>query len=174
MENKKSIIFVCLGNTCRSPLAEVIFRSVFESTGPHFMTEDPETEAVVNCSSAGAFARSEQPYSSESVRIAKSIYKEDISRGYTHIAIYERLIDHDIVICMTDEIADFLKKRFEELEDRIFSFSGLIERYGIEGVDGNVEDPYGHEFSVYMDTAKQIEDIIRALMPCLLRSWGMN
>ena len=102
------------------------------------------------------------------------MYKEDISRGYTHIAIYERLIEHDIVICMTDQIADFLRKRFEELQDRIFSFSELIEKYGIEGVNGEVEDPYGYEFSVYMDTAKQIEDNIRALMPCLLKSWGMN
>ena len=174
MGEKRSIIFVCLGNTCRSPLAEVIFRSVFNSTGPHTMIDDPDTEAVVSCSSAGAFARSEQPYSSDSVRIAKSMYKEDISRGYTHIAIYERLIEHDIVICMTDQIADFLRNRFEELQDRIFSFSELIEKYGIEGVNGEVEDPYGYEFSIYMDTAKQIEDNIRALMPCLLKSWGMN
>ncbi|WP_425416675.1 low molecular weight protein-tyrosine-phosphatase [Oricola indica] len=32
-ENRKSILFVCLGNICRSPLAEAVFRDIVETAG---------------------------------------------------------------------------------------------------------------------------------------------
>ena len=42
--NRISVIFVCLGNICRSPLAEAIFRQKLKKAG---------LEDKINCSSAG-------------------------------------------------------------------------------------------------------------------------
>ena len=35
-------------------------------------------------------------------------------------------------------------------------------------------DPYGFEYLVYMDTAKQLDTIIREILPEILKSWGMD
>ena len=44
----------------------------------------------------------------------------------------------------------------------------------IPNVDGEVQDPYGYDYLVYMETAKQLDKIIRALLPELLKKWGMT
>ena len=33
MDKIKSVVFVCTGNTCRSPMAQVIFKSLAEKAG---------------------------------------------------------------------------------------------------------------------------------------------
>ena len=53
----RKLMFVCSGNTCRSPMAESIFRHLVKESGPHHMIDDPKTEATIEVSSAGAFAR---------------------------------------------------------------------------------------------------------------------
>ncbi|MBR5974628.1 MAG: threonylcarbamoyl-AMP synthase [Clostridiales bacterium] len=172
--SSRKIMFVCSGNTCRSPLAEAIFRSIFRTTGPHHMIGHPEVEAHVDACSAGAFASGDQPYTPYSVRIAKYEYDEDISNGTSHIAIKERLVSQDLVLCMTDDHSHFLRERFPDISDRIFSFRELLSDYDIPEVDGEVPDPYGGDYLEYMETAKQLDRIIRALMPEILKRWGME
>ena len=172
--NHRRICFVCSGNTCRSPLAEAIFRSIFRQTGPHYMVDDPKTEGKVIVTSAGTFAKGDEPYTVSSVKLAKYEYDEDISTGYSKIAIKERLINQDLILTMTGDGSRYLRTRFPDLSDRIFSFQEILDDLAIPNVDGEVSDPYGYDYLVYMETAKQIDKIIRALLPELLKKWGMS
>lgn len=172
--NHRRICFVCSGNTCRSPLAEAIFRSIFRQTGPHYMVDDPKTEGKVIVTSAGTFAKGDEPYTVSSVKLAKYEYDEDISTGYSKIAIKERLINQDLILTMTGDGSRYLRTRFPDLSDRIFSFQEILDDLSIPNVDGEVLDPYGKDYLVYMETAKQIDKIIRALLPELLKKWGMS
>ena len=172
--NHRRICFVCSGNTCRSPLAEAIFRSIFRSTGPHYLIDDPSTEGKVIVTSAGTFAKGDEPYTVSSVKLAKYEYDEDISTGYSKIAIKERLINQDLILTMTGDGSRYLRTRFPDLSDRIFSFQEILDDLAIPNVDGEVSDPYGYDYLVYMETAKQIDKIIRALLPEILKMWGMT
>ena len=167
-------MFVCSGNTCRSPLAEAIFRSIFRQTGPHYLIEDPSIEGKVVVTSAGTFAKGDEPYTVYSVRAAKYEYDEDISNGYSKIAIKERLVNQDLILTMTGDGSRYLRTRFPDLSDRIFSFQEILDDLAIPNVDGEVQDPYGYDYLVYMETAKQLDKIIRALLPELLKKWGMT
>ena len=173
-QNHRRIMFVCSGNTCRSPLAEAIFRSIFRQTGPHTMIDDPSIEGKVIVTSAGTFAKGDEPYTVYSVRVAKYEYDEDISNGYSKIAIKERLVGQDLILTMTGDGSRYLRNRFPDLSDRIFSFQEILDDLAIPNVDGEVSDPYGYDYLVYMETAKQLDKIIRALMPELLKQWGMT
>ena len=172
--NHRRLMFVCSGNTCRSPLAEAIFRSIFRSTGPHYLIDDPSTEGKVIVSSAGTFAKGDEPYTVYSVRAAKYEYDEDISNGYSKLAIKERLINQDLILTMTGDGSRYLRTRFPDLSDRIFSFQEILDDLAIPNVDGEVRDPYGYDYLVYMETAKQLDKIIRALLPEILKMWGMT
>lgn len=170
----RNLMFVCSGNTCRSPMAESIFRHLFNESGPHHLIDSPETEANIEVTSAGVFARGEEPYTPYAVRVVKYQYDEDISNGYSKIAIKERLIDQDLVLCMTDDLSRFLRERFPDIADRVFSLQEAINDLAIPNVDGDVTDPYGYDYLVYMETAKQLDTVIRALMPEILKSWNMD
>ncbi len=170
----RKLMFVCSGNTCRSPMAESIFRHLVKESGPHHMIDDPKTEATIEVSSAGAFARGDEPYTPYAVRVVKYEYDEDISSGYSKIAIYERLIEQDLILCMTDDLSRYLRERFQEFSDRIFSLQEMINDLSIQNIDGEVTDPYGYDYLVYMETAKQLDTILRALEPEILKYWGME
>ena len=64
--------------------------------------------------------------------------------------------------------------RFQEFSDRIFSLQEMINDLSIQNIDGEVTDPYGYDYLVYMETAKQLDTILRALEPEILKYWGME
>ena len=80
----------------------------------------------------------------------------------------------DLVICVTNDHSHFLRERFPDLSDKIFSFEELLEDNYIDGIDGEVLDPYGREYEVYQKTAWQIEQILRAVLPEILKKWEMT
>lgn len=170
----RKLMFVCSGNTCRSPMAEAIFRSIFHSTGPHHMIEDPEQEAVVEVSSAGTFAEKGKEYTKYTVDLAGYEYEEDLSGRTSQVITDDMIKQQDLVLCMTDDHSRYLRFKYPDLGDRIFSLQEIIDHYTIPNLDGNVTDPYGFEYLVYMEAAKQLDNIIRELMPEILKSWGMD
>lgn len=116
----KSVLFVCLGNICRSPLAEGIAR--------HYNQE-------LNSDSAGlsGYHRGEKPCKgSQSIALKYNISLEGIvSRPIR----YPKDNDFDLIICMdTQNYQDllelgFCKEKVKKLGD-----------YGFDGLD--VPDPY--------------------------------
>ncbi len=174
LKTNRKIMFVCSGNTCRSPMAEAIFRSVFRATGPHTMIEDPEKEATVDVCSAGTFAENGAEYTRYTVDLAGFEYEEDLTQGRSQIITDDLIAKQDLVLCMTADHSRYLRTKYPDLGDHIFSLQEIIDHYTIPNLDGEVQDPYGYEYLVYMDTAKQLDGIIRELMPEILKSWGMN
>lgn len=173
-QNFRKLMFVCAGNTSRSPMAEAIFRSLFRSSGPHYMIDDPKTRAMVEVSSSGVVAWGDEPYSTYAVTVSRLKYGEDLSSGYSKIAIYERLCTQDLILCVEESLADYLRTKHKRLADRIFSLQGLLDKYHIDAIDGEVVDPHGKDSTAYFETAEQIDMILRALIPEILKEWGMK
>lgn len=174
LKTDRKIMFVCSGNTCRSPMAEAIFRSVFRATGPHTMIADPEKEAKVEACSAGTFAENGAEYTRYTVDLAGYEYEEDLTQGRSRIVTDDLINQQDLVLCMTADHSRYLRTKYPDMGDRIFSLQEIIDHFSIPNLDGEVQDPYGYEYLVYMETAKQLDGIIRELMPEILKSWGMN
>lgn len=85
------VLFVCLGNICRSPAAEIIFRNLVTQKG---------LEKLISIDSAGTSA--EHPNSLPDSRMRKALVKRGYDEG-THRArkiSFQDLIDFDYVITM--------------------------------------------------------------------------
>lgn len=118
------ILFVCTGNTCRSPMAEGIFRKEMEERG---------FENIM-CQSAGLSPVEGDPVSENAVTVCKEI-GVDIS-GHTARRFTPEEIDvWDVYFTMSKTHAYILVQAGVPAE-RIF-------------VPGYVEDPYGGDLDAY-------------------------
>jgi protein-tyrosine-phosphatase len=148
----QKIVFVCSGNTCRSPLAMALARSFWQGD-PLF-------------SSAGLQTVAGQSASKHALAVAGE-HDLDLSEHRSRPLDDEVIEQADWLIGMTRAHVALLKSRLGAQEE---SRIGLLSLANLDLSDGpvpeaqEVSDPYGGDLDVYRTTTDQIAR--------LLRPWG--
>ncbi|MDW7684372.1 MAG: low molecular weight protein arginine phosphatase [Bacillota bacterium] len=143
---KKKLLFVCTGNTCRSPLAAAFAREALAGAGLTHWTVD----------SAGLAARDGSPASDGSLHAAGD-FGLDLS---LHRAkpLSPLLVDSAaLILTMTAAQKQVLLQALPQFADRIFSLTEYL------GADGDVADPFGGPPSLYRETAHQLRSLVTRL-----------
>ncbi len=136
----KKVLFVCTGNTCRSPMAEGIFNKLCADKGIN-------AKAV----SAGIFADgSEASYNSASVMKELSI---NIMGRKSRQISQDDINDADIILTMTSSHKDILKNFFG-VNENIFTLSEFAEEAE------EVSDPFGGDEETYRKCRDEIYRLV--------------
>ena len=148
---KKKILFVCTGNTCRSPMAASLFNKL-------------RTDSVWTAESAGVAAFSGDPISPGARQVLSDRYQIDASRHEARPVTTTMIQEADLVLTMTSQHRDLLRRAFPAASGKI---SGLAEFAGLAGQE--ISDPFGGPISTYEQTASEIEEFICRILPKLTR-----
>lgn len=128
--NKKKILFVCLGNICRSPSAEAVFRRLVEDKGKGF-------NFVIDSAGISDWHRGESA--------DKRMQKHAVKRGYNLTSIsrpfeMEDFDKFDMIVAMDHENLFELKRKARNKSDRekLFLMTDFSKKYNYD----RVPDPY--------------------------------
>lgn len=138
------ILFVCTGNTCRSPMAEHIARKLGEGN--------------ITASSAGLYAYEGDLISDPALEILQTEYGIDACLHRARQLTAEMVEKADRVLTMTRAHREALRARYPQYSSRIMT---LMEAAGLEG---DVYDPYGQGIEAYREAAREIEKAIREII----------
>jgi protein-tyrosine-phosphatase len=135
------VLFVCTGNTCRSPMTEVLFRN---------MVEKAQKGHEILALSAGIAVGCDAPASEQAIEVMKH-QGIDLAKHRTRALTPELVRAADLILTMTNSHKRAVLAMTPEAEGKVHTV-----RQFAEGLDGDIADPYGAPVEIYQACADEI------------------
>ncbi len=154
-----NILFVCTGNTCRSPMAEGIFKALLKDNNID----------NINVSSAGI-----STFEGDSAN-EKAIYTLrnkgiDIKSHKSRQITKEIIENSDLILTMTKSHKGMILNALPEYLNKIFTIKEYVYINNNEELTGknlDIADPYGLDYNIYEKCAKEIEENLKEIIKIL-------
>ncbi len=156
---KRTLLFVCTGNICRSPLAEVLLRDYLERRG---------LQERFRVGSAGTYALFGNPATREAQRAALS-RGLDLSAHRAREVSRSLMQEADFVLGMTRAHCLELRREFPDCKNKIYLALSFPRRFSAaerEGID--VPDPMGLSEEYYAEVLAMLEPALPRIVAGML------
>lgn len=149
MPAKKTIMFVCTGNVCRSPMAAGLFYD-------KLLRE--KAAGSVRVRSAGTWALEGQPASAYALQVMAERDLDigvHLGRNLTQVDVDEA----DLILVMTLRHKEAIAHDFERSDGKVYLLSAMA------GPPYDIQDPYGGSITEYRRTAAELADLVERGYP---------
>src|SRR6202008_3098916 len=145
----KTILFVCTGNVCRSPMAEGIFRHVMKGR---------RDVQVLSAGVGGLGGPAPRPFCGQAVRELGI----DISRQHSRVLTPDLVQQADYIFGMTHSHVDTVFLLYPQAAEKTFLLREFDDTLDV--FEKDISDPIGGSYEVYMNCRDQIEQGIASLL----------
>lgn len=162
VKGKLKVLFVCTGNTCRSPMAEGILKKMLKDEGV----------GDIEVTSAGTHGLPHAPASLFATQVAgqRGI---DLSKHRSRRLIPEMIKQTDLILVMSPEHLDYINgieatAGHKTYLLKLFPQTGPSSNKGPQGGVFSIEDPIGGSPEDYQRSFGEIEKEIKRIFPKIL------
>jgi glycine hydroxymethyltransferase len=148
----KTVLFICTGNVCRSPMAEGLFRAALQGRNYYRVL------------SAGLGAVDGQPPSPHAIQAVKEL-GIDISGLRSRMLTPDLVHQADYIFGMTHSHIDTVMMLYPTAAEKTFLLREFDET--LDQFEKDISDPIGGSYEVYLNCRDQIEQGIASLMKFL-------
>ncbi len=148
------IMLVCTGNTCRSPMAHGILRSMIEA----------ENISNVEIVSSGTGTLEGYPPTSNAVQASKN-NGIDISDLYSQTITAEMVQTSDLILALAFHHYLFITQRYPDTDGKVFMVKAFPDKNPSREL--SVEDPLGLSLEDYLGTHRELEAELRRAWPAI-------
>lgn len=149
------ILFVCTGNTCRSPMAEYLFRYW---AGP---------KSAWKAASAGVSAFSGISASPSAIALLKE-RGVDASKHRSQPVTREWIDRAGLIVVMTRDHREILRRQFPDAAEKIV----LLTSFGERKRPADIDDPAGYGPDVYRKVMSDMDDLLPDFILALHERFG--
>lgn len=156
------VLFVCTGNTCRSPLAEALFKHLAR-----------ESNLSVEVKSAGVSATQGIKPAAHTVAVLNQ--RQVPCDGESQPVSTQLIQWADLILTMTEGHKQRVWVEFPEARERVFTLKEFVNdaenKETLQDEIGyDISDPFGGSLSVYEACAAEIEEALHRLVAKLQSS----
>lgn len=150
-----NILFVCTGNTCRSSMAEGIFKHLIQ-----------DKNIDINVSSAGISAYEGEAANEKAISTLKK-KGIDITNHTARQLTNEIIYESDLILTMTRNHKNIIINAVPEHSNKVFTlkeYAYIInnEENGSKNLD--IADPFGLDYNIYEKCAEEIEELLKKIV----------
>ena len=140
----RTVVLVCTGNICRSPMAEALLRTKLARE---------RLAHRVRVRSAGTHGLDGYPASEHAISVLSDM-GIDITGHRARSTTQEIIDEADLLLAMTDRHVEFVRRHFKRAEGKLYLLSEMVDE------DFDIRDPYGGTRQEYAVCALQLEDLL--------------
>ena len=144
------VLFVCMGNTCRSPMLRCMFEDYLLRRGI--------LDISVDCA---GLLNGGQAISADTVKVLKAC---GVACDENYLSKYcdkDLALEADFIICVADECKEILKKQYPSIRDIVSLFELCGE---------SVNDPYEQGIDEYFKAYKTFEKALPKILEYIYRT----